>query len=230
MTTDTDHTHTILLVNPNTNTRTTALMVAVANETVVGTGFVVVGVTAAVGPKMIIEPEALQSAVEHVIDATLHGIEVHHPVAVIVSAYGDPGIVELRSRVKIPVIGIGQASILEAGAHGRRFAIATTTGQLRPAIDALVRFNCPEGDYAGTWLTDHEPLTLARDDAASLAQLGRAVDAAVAAGAQAVVIGGGPLSGSARELSVRTDVAIIEPIPSAVRKVLAEFSVLNRYR
>lgn len=225
MSTDTDRRRTILLVNPNTNADTTDRMVAKANTVLTDTGFRTVGVTAARGPKMIVEPQALEDSARWAVDAAMVGIDRYRPVAVIVSAFGDPGADELRSRVEIPVIGIGQASILEAAQDGRRFAIATTTGLLADAMNDLVQWYCPTGDYAGLWLTEGDPLTLAQDTTASVSQLGSAIDGAVAAGARAVVIGGGPLSEPAQVLSLRTDATVIEPIPSAVRKALAEFRV-----
>lgn len=217
----------ILVVNPNTNTATTDLLVSVAETTLAGSGFDIVGVTAAAGPRMIVDAEALAEAADHTVAAALAGVAEHRPVAVIIGAFGDPGFTELRAAIDIPVVGIGQAAVARAASGGRRFAIATTTGELAEPLLELVRTVCPLADFAGIFLSDSDPLMLAADPEASVIELGKAVDDAVAAGAEAVIIGGGPLSNSARQLALRTDVVIIEPVPSAAFSVLDELDVAS---
>ena len=211
---------TILVVNPNTNASTTDMLVAVAEKAMDGSRYDVVGVTAASGPRMIVDAEALAEAAEHTVAAALSGIDVHRPCAVIIGAFGDPGVAALRQLVDFPVVGIGQAAVSTAARGGRRFAIATTTSLLEPSLRELVRHCSPDADFAGIFLTDSDPLVLARDHDASVFELGTAVDDAAAAGAEAVIIGGGPLSDSARQLALRTDVVIVEPVPSAALWVL----------
>lgn len=212
----------ILVVNPNTNTDTTDLLVDVAESVSTESGFTVVGVTARSGPRMIVDADALTNAGKHTVSAALAGIAQHNPAAVIVGAFGDPGADELRALVDIPVIGIGRAAVLRAAAGGRRFAIATTTGELAEPISNLVRRARPDANFAGVFLSSSDPLSLAEDPDASVFELGVAVERAIAAGCEAVIIGGGPLSGSARQLARRTDVVIVEPVPSAVLTILDE--------
>lgn len=214
----------ILVINPNSNTATTQLLVDVARRWLHDTEFTVIGITAGTGPAMITRTEQLRAAGPEVVAAALDAIEHHGPAAVIVGAFGDPGAAELRALVDIPVVGIGEAGILHAARGGRRFAIATTTADLAAQLDALTRATVPDGDFAGVFLTASSPLVLAEDLASSVDELGTAVDAAVAAGASAVVIGGGPLSDSARRLALRTDVHVVEPVPSAVAMVVDRIS------
>ncbi|MGV8872613.1 MAG: aspartate/glutamate racemase family protein [Rhodococcus sp. (in: high G+C Gram-positive bacteria)] len=219
----------ILMVNPNANSETTKLLVDVARSCFTGTEFTVIGITAGTGPSMITGAAQLRAAGPDVVTASLESIEQHAPDAVIIGAFGDPGAPELRSLVDIPVVGIGEAAILRAAGSGRRYAIATTTGELTAELVALAEKTAPDGDFAGVFLTETTPLALATDPAASLAELGKAVDDAIAAGAEAVIIGGGPLSDSARTLSLRTDIDIIEPIPSAVAMAMDRIASAVRH-
>ncbi|MFZ3393142.1 aspartate/glutamate racemase family protein [Rhodococcus sp. 7Tela_A2] len=217
-------TDSILVVNPNTNEATTEMLVEVAAGLLAETGTRVIGITARAGPRMITNAAALTDAATHTVDVAMEGIDLHHPVAIIVGAFGDPGVSELRSLTDIPVVGIGEAAVLAASKGGRRFAIATTTGELADSLCSLVARVDPSADFAGVMLTSTGPLALACAYEESVTELDAAVDEAAAAGAGAVVIGGGPLSAAARVLSARSDVVIIEPVPSAVEWVLGKIA------
>ena len=212
----------IPVVNPNTNESTTEMLVEVAACALSDMSTTVVGVTARAGPRMITDVPALARAAVHTVEAAMTGIALHDPVAVIVGAFGDPGVSELRAMTGIPVVGLGEAAVLAAGTDGRRFAIATTTGELAESLCSLVARVDPNADFAGVMLTSTGPLALARAPEESVTQLAAAVDRAAEAGAEAVIIGGGPLSAAARALSPRSDVIIIEPVPSAVQWVLEQ--------
>ncbi|MEZ0214701.1 MAG: aspartate/glutamate racemase family protein [Xanthobacteraceae bacterium] len=208
----------IRLINPNTSETTTAMMVAIAG-TAFGPGFEVHGVTARYGVPMILEETQLAAAAPGVVEigtAELDGVR-----AVIVSAYGDPGLAELRSALDIPVAGICEASMCEAGAGGRRFGIATVTPGL---VDVLTRKAQALGlgaQFTGIRLTEEDPLALAADPKRLEDALARAVAQCFDEdGAEAVVIGGGPLGQAAIGLERRFAAPVIAPIPSAVRQVL----------
>lgn len=216
----TGYPRTVLVVNPNTNVDTTRLLVDVATPLLDGSGLVAVGITADQGPRMITAEDALRRSVGPTVAAASRGAEEHRPAAVIVGAFGDPGVSELATQLEVPVVGIGSSAIQDAARGGRRFAVATTTPGLGPALEHLVAGAAPGADFAGLFYTDSGPLDLAGDPDATADELGRAVDRAVAARAETVVIGGGPLSDAARRLARRTDVRIVQPVPSAVRAVL----------
>lgn len=213
----------ILLVNPNTNAATTAMMVEAARGAVaeVGQDATVHGVTAATGPAMIIDPAALADAVAPTVAAGRAGVDAYAAEAVIVAAFGDPGIAELRAAVQVPVLGIGETALRAAAGRRVPFAIVTSTPRLHAPLSGLVAAHCPDGNFVGIFYADGDPVELAPDPDRNVAALDAAIDAALAAGAQCVVIGGGPLTGAARQLASRTDVAVIEPVPCAVRSALS---------
>ena len=182
----------VVLVNPNTTRATTA---------------------------MITGPEALADATRHVV-ALVQDL-VHAPEGapmVVVAAFGDPGVPELRD-AGYRVTGIGEAALQAAAAGGRRFALATTTPALAEAICGLVDRAGGADLFTGVELTTTDPLMLAEDPEACREELDAVVWRCLAAGAQRVVIGGGPLSDAAADLAGRYPDVIVEPLTAAAAVV-----------
>ncbi|NYD77341.1 aspartate/glutamate racemase family protein [Arthrobacter cupressi] len=218
---------TVLLVNPNSNTRTTAMMAELAREALAPQRLDVVGLTAADGPAMIIDPESLAASAAHVRTAVLDylaGPDGGAVAAVIVSAIGDPGREALELELSergIAVLGIGQGSIHQASRGGRRFGMATSTPLLADSLAALVGSHGKSEAFSGVRLTASEPLVLAADPEQQYRELAAAVgDSTTLDGAEAVIIAGGPLSETARRLAETTSAEIIQPIPSACSLLL----------
>ena len=203
----------IALLNPNTSVETTRMMVAIAKDSAAAVAEIV-GHTAGFGAVLITEPEALDLAA-HAVAALAEDLDKAN--AVIISAFGDPGLEKLRSMLSVPVTGIAEAGMAEAARDGRRFAVVTTTPRLRGRIaETAARYGYTT--FAGTWTTDGDPAALTADARSLEAELGRAIEAAVREGsAEAVVIGGGPLAVAARSLAASSPVPLIEPVPAAVR-------------
>lgn len=201
----------VLLMNPNANRATTAAMVAIARRHLPR----VTGWTAPAGPDLLTGPDALMAAARRVAAARVPaGID-----GIIVSAFGDPGRAALAAHAGVPVVGIGWAAAMEAARIGR-FAVATHTPDLAPGIDALMRAAAPDADYLGTFLTTGDPARLTADPAGLDAALLRAIRAAHRAGADAVIVGGGPLGDAADRLLDRAPCRLVAPIPAAARLLL----------
>ncbi|MFI8325489.1 aspartate/glutamate racemase family protein [Streptomyces sp. NPDC085529] len=214
----------VAIVNPNTDEATTATMAAIARRTLrAEDGYEVRGVTVAAGPPMLVDEEALRASAGHVLDAAgrlLAGPDGARVAALVVAAFGDPGVEELRARTPLPVVGIAEAALREAGADGRRFGIATTTPRLAAAIDARVTALGWSPQYTGLRLTSGDPRRLASRPADMTDRLAEAVDLCVREdGAEAVVIGGGPLGEAAEALRHRLPVPVVGPIPAAAREL-----------
>ncbi|MFF8598369.1 aspartate/glutamate racemase family protein [Streptomyces sp. NPDC015232] len=236
----------VVLVNPNTSAATTRMMTGIARRALAGTGLRVRGVTVAAGPPMLTDPAALRAAAPHVLAAARRALAAGDCAALIVAAFGDPGVPELRDplgplgapgrvagpehvpapvpvvpvSVPVPVVGIGEAALTEAAAGGRRFGIATTTPLLAAPIDALVARLGLTAGYTGARFTAGVPERLAARPAALLAALETAARACVVRdGAEVVVIGGGPLGDAAETLRSRLAVPVVAPVPAACRRI-----------
>jgi len=210
----------ILLINPNSSAATTDMMVAIAAAELPA-GFAVDGVSASCGPAMIVNDVELAAAAPEV-ERNWRAAGAH-VAGVIISAFGDPGIDGVRAASRVPVAGICEASMLEAAAGGRRFGVATVTPELAGAIAARASALGLDHLYSGIRLTTGDPRLLAADPQALEQALAIAVQECIELdGAQAVVIGGGPLGQAAIALASRFPVPVIAPIPAAVRDLLRQ--------
>lgn len=205
----------ILIINPNSSERTTAMMVAIARRHLPA-AVTILGATASEGPGMIVDEVALAGSASEVLRiGVASGPQAG---AVVVAAFGDPGANDLRERLSVPVIGIGEAALREAAAGGRRFGIATTTPGLVDAIVGMVAAHGLSAQFTGIRVPEADPLALAADPDQQDAALGEAVRVCLKRdAADAVVIGGGPLSDTAARLHALYPAAIIEPLPAAMR-------------
>lgn len=207
----------IALVNPNTTRATTTAMLRIARAA--APDLPLRGVTAPFGVPLITEPRALDRAAR----AVAHlGPLLRTDRAVIVAAFGDPGRVALRQRLKVPVTGIAEASLQEAAALGR-VAVITTTPDLIGRIAATAR-SLELTNFAGTWITEGAPAQLHANPRALQEALLTACHRATESGAEVIVIGGGPLALAARAITCDAPVPLIEPIPAALRLTRARLS------
>jgi Asp/Glu/hydantoin racemase len=208
----------VLLINPNASRETTAMMVAIAQACSPG-GFTVIGATATRGPQMIVTAEQLTAAADEVIEIGMR--EAARVSGIMIGAFGDPGLERLRGSMAIPVVGLCEASMLEAAAGGRRFGVATVTPELAAPIQDRVRDLNLLQLYSGIRLTLGDPVALAADPARLEQSLGRAVAECFEVDrAETVIIGGGPLGQAAIALARSFSRPIIAPIPAAVRRLI----------
>jgi allantoin racemase len=208
----------LLLVNPNTNTATTGSMVAIAREAA-PTGIWVDGATAPFGALLITNEAELATAADAV--ASLVTPErVQSYEGVIIAAFGDPGLVRLKRVLPVPVIGLAEAGMAEAVAHGP-FAVVTTTPDLSAAIRRTAGAYGHERSLLDVTLTPGDPQALMADPPRLQTALESACRSAMNAGAKAIVLGGGPLAVAARALQSLISVPIVEPVPAAVRLAFA---------
>lgn len=217
----------VVLVNPNTNRATTAMMgrrlqTALAD---MDCNLQVTTLTVTAGPAMITGPGALADAAGHVVDLVQGLARVPEDAPrVVVAAFGDPGVPELQD-AGFRVTGIGEAAVRAAAEGGRRFAVATTTPDLADSIAGLVPRALRKGSaadlFTGVELTTTEPLVLAEDPVACREELDAVVRRCLVAGAQRVVIGGGPLGDAAAGLAGRYPDVIVEPLTAAAAELSA---------
>jgi Asp/Glu/hydantoin racemase len=208
----------LLLINPNSSVATTEMMVAIAQETA-GERFTVVGATATRAPLLIADPDALTKAAIEVVEIAVTNQSSYD--GVIVAAFGDPGLCTVRASIVVPAVGIAEAAMIEAAEGGRRFGIATTTAALVTQISARADDLGLSQQYTGIRVTQGDLASLMADPVLLRSALKRVVEECIARdGAEAVIIGGGPLSQAAMALQSEFSVPIIAPIAAATRRVI----------
>jgi len=209
----------ILLINPNSNADTTRSMTEIAATATEGVA-AVEGKSNEGVPPLLTTPQDLENAIPGVVRIGVEAAEDERVAAIIVAAFGDPGLEELRAEVDLPVIGIREQAFHEAARDGRPFGIATTTPD--PGLAEAFRKTAVAlgyGDqFRGTRATPGDPNELMAKSPDELdAALAEAVQASMADGAEAVIIGGGPLTASALRLQPQFDIPLVVPVIAAAQ-------------
>lgn len=203
----------VLLMNPNSNAVTTLAMVTIAKRFLPN----IRGWTAPSGPAMLTTTEQLANAAKLLTEAKIPS----DISGVIIAAFGDPGRVALAAKLNIPVVGIGQAAAIAAAKGKRHYCVVTHTPNLKTGIDALMQSSVPNSNYLGTFVTTGDPHVLSKDATQLDAALLAAIQRANAAGAEAIIIGGGPLAEAAERLKSHAPCALITPVPEAAQHMLS---------
>jgi Asp/Glu/hydantoin racemase len=214
----------IVLINPNSNAKTTASMTEIAAKATEGIA-TVEGKSNEGVPPLLTTPKDLADAVPGVVRIGVEAAKDDRVGAIIIAAFGDPGLAELRAAVDLPVFGIREQAFREAAKDGRPFGIATTTpdpGLLEAFRQTAVALGYGD-QFRGTRATPGDPNELMNKSPEELdAALAEAVRASMADGAEAVIIGGGPLTASALRLQPQFDIPLVVPVIAAAQAAARE--------
>jgi Asp/Glu/hydantoin racemase len=186
----------------------------------IGPGFEIVPATGAFGCAYITS-EACFAIGAH---AALDCLEKHGAGcdAVLLACFGDPGLFALKETSRVPVLGLAEASMLEASETAGRFSIVTGGAAWKPMLD---RFAAQLG-YADRLASVRTvALTggqIAADPESALATL--ADECRLAAerdGARAVILGGAGLAGLAARIADRVPVPVLDSVLVGARRIAA---------
>lgn len=205
----------LLIVNPNISESVTQLIGAEARR-VAAPNTELTLVTAPFGVAYIeTRFEALIGAYATA-SAVAERLEGHD--AVIVAAFGDPGVPALREALDVPVIGITEAALASACLLGQRFSIVAISRRITAWYRECVGYNGLLARLASIRSLD-APLrdigAVQDDHAGRLRQL--CVECVERDGADAIIVAGAPLAGLARSLAGQLPVPVVDGVSSAVR-------------
>lgn len=139
--------------------------------------------------------------------------------AVVIAAFGDPGLAGLREAIDRPVVGLTEAALAAAGALGARFSIIA----ISPRIGAWYR-DVVQGYGYGARLASIRALDRPIRDIGAVqeehaARLKSLCMAAVEEDrADALILAGAPLAGLARHIAHELPVPLVDPIAAAVKQ------------
>lgn len=211
----------ILLVNPNITEAITTIMAEEARRSA-GPATTIVPATARFGT-LYVENRIEAAIASH---AVLDAIAEHADGcdAVIISAFGDPGLAAAKELLDMPVVGISEAAFLTAYTLGRRYSMVCLTQRLRTWYMECAREHGLDARMASARALDVPvpDITRARETLKELLveQCLRAVDED---GAEVIIMAGGPTAGLTREIRDRVPVPTIDGVSCAVR--LAEMLI-----
>ena len=211
----------ILVINPNISESVTALIAAEARRAA-SPGTVVLPATAPFGVAYIeTESEAAIGAFAAMNLFAEHGADCD---AVVIAAFGDPGLLAVREIAPVPVVGIAEAAFVAAGELGNRFAIVAISERIATWYRRCARLNEADANLASirtlTGLIGDIGAVQDDQETALLSLCTRIIDQD---SAEAIVLAGAPLAGLGRRIADRLPVPLVDGVTSGVR--LAEARV-----
>ncbi len=211
----------ILLINPNITQAVTDLM-AVEARLSAREGTEIHPETAAFGAEYIenrAEAAIAGHAVLDVLARRASGFD-----AAIVAAFGDPGLSGAKEMMEIPVVGIAESAFLTAHVLARRYSILAVTQRLGVWFAECAAEHGLDGRLAAVRALN-VPVSHISNARAETGRLlvelcHRTIEED---GAEAVIMGGGPIAGLAREVAHEIPVPVLDGVSCAVR--LAEMLI-----
>jgi len=209
----------LLLLNANTDAAITDRMVALAAP-FAGPGVTLAGATARFGARYITTRAAAAIAAHAALDALAEALAAGKaPDTVLLACFGDPGLAALREISPVPVAGMAEASLAAAAALGGR--IGVLTGGVR-WVPMLEEYAAAIGLGQRT-LVRAVPQTggaIADDPDAAIEGLAGQARAAVAQGAEVIVLGGAGLAGLAPRIAPRVPVPVLDSLACGVAQAV----------
>ena len=205
----------LLIINPNISESVTALIEAEARRSA-SPGTQITMQTAAFGVAYIeTRFEALIGAY-----ATAQRAAEHHAGhdAVIVAAFGDPGLAGLREVLPVPVLGMTESALATACLLGHRFSIVAISQRIQAWYREVVEANGLIGRLASIRALDRPLASIGNVQDEHADALRVLCERAVREdGAEVIVLAGAPLAGLARSLHGQLPVPVVDGVSSAVR-------------
>lgn len=204
----------LLIVNPNISQSVTDLIEAEARR-VASPDTQITMATASAGVAYIeTRFEALLGA--HAV-ANIAGERLGEYDALLVAAFGDPGLLALKEALDVPVVGMTEAALMTAAQLGQRIGIIAISHRItawyRETVDGygmLPRLACIR--HLNSPLRD--PGTVQEDHAVRLLELSH--QAVHEDGADVLILAGAPLAGLARGLAGQLPVPVVDGVSSGV--------------
>jgi allantoin racemase len=205
----------LLLVNPNISDSVSELIRAEAQRSA-SPGTEIEVLTAPFGVAYI--ETRFESLVGAYATAQVAAEHVHRFDAVVVAAFGDPGLAGLREVLPVPVTGMTEAALASAHLLGHRISIIAISQRIQAWYREVVDSYGFGSRLASIRALDR-PLSAIGGVQQEHAQALKALaERAVAEdGAEVLILAGAPLAGLARSLQGQLPVPVVDGVSSAVR-------------
>lgn len=179
----------ILLINPNTTASITDLVLRTAKR-FAAEGTKLRAVTGAFGPRYIASRVGYAIAGHAAVDA--FASDRGRKDAVVLACFGDPGLAALKEIARVPVVGMADASILQACALGNRFSIVTGGERWKSMLEEFVASHGLSSRLASIRTVAPTGADIARNPKAAMALLAKGCTTCVREdGADVVILRGG---------------------------------------
>lgn len=204
----------LLLINPNTSQSVSDLIAAEARRAAASDTHIEV-LTAPFGVAYI--ETRFESLIGAYAAATLAAEHHTRHDAIVVAAFGDPGIDGLREALDIPVVGLTEAALMSACLLGKRFSIIAISRRITAWYRECVQANGLIDRLASIRSLDGplKDIGHVQDDHGQRLEA-LCMSAIEDDGADVIIIAGAPLAGLARSIKDRIPVPVVDGVSSAV--------------
>jgi len=209
----------LLIINPNISTDVTALIekearLAAAPQTEITL------LTATMGVAYI--ETRFEAMIAAYAVAELAGMHAGQYDALIIGAFGDPGLEALREVLDIPVLGMTQSALMSACMLGKRFSIIAISRRITAWYREVVESHGLVQRLASIRCLDESLRDIGRVQQDHARALGALCASAVHDdGADVLIIAGAPLAGLARAIKHELPVPVVDGVSSAVNHAQA---------
>jgi allantoin racemase len=215
---------TLLILNPNTSASVTQLLEAAALRAAAALPqpVAVRAVTAAFGPRYITGEVGAAVAAHAALEACADDMARHGPPgAVLLGCFGDPGLFALRALCPAPVLGLAEASMRAAAAHGP-FVVMTGGAAWVPMLHRLAQALPLPAPLLGVHALPRSGGEMAAQPEAAVQWLAEAGEQALQRWpqARALLLGGAGLAGLAAPLAGRLPVPVLDNVELALQQAL----------
>ena len=204
----------VLVINPNTTGAVTQIVLAACRRAQPAVQWE--GATARFGAAYIADEASYAQAAPAALDAYEAFYAGHE--AVLLACFGDPGLLTLRERSRVPVVGLAQSSF-EAAARRGRFAVVTGGHAWAPMLERFAREHRLDQRLVGIHTIDWTGAQIAADPDGARAALVAAAQHGIDGGAECILLGGAALAGLAPSLQPRLSVPVLDNVLLAAQAV-----------
>jgi allantoin racemase len=207
----------LLIVNPNTNAAVTRWLGDEAARVAQGTE--IIAISAESGLAALQTPEDVEIAGRAVLQTIAAHARGRDLAGAVIAAFGDPGLAAARAQGLTRVVGLGEAGIRAAASGGRRFSIVTLGAAMRELILAKA-----EALEVGACLVEVRVLLLSIPEMIADREGARALTWKTirSCPGQAVLLGGAPFAGMARDAARETGKVVLDGVEACVDAIMAD--------
>ena len=155
--------------------------------------------------------------------------------AIIIAAFGDPGLIPAKTLFNLPIIGLGQAAMLSACLFGKKFSIISFTNAMAAWYEESVELLGLQSRYAGFRAIDGVNLTIDKIQTLQKKSLIESAKNAINIdGGDVVIFAGAPLSGFKIIVQKDISVPVIDCAEAAVKQaesaVVMNQNTINKHK
>lgn len=207
----------LLLINPNTSD-TVSNLIRIEAQRSASPGTEIEVLTAPFGVAYI--ETRFESLIGAYATAQLAAEHYARFDAVVVAAFGDPGLGGLREVLPIPVTGLTEAALTSAHLLGNRISVIAISQRIQAWYNEVIKAYGFGSRLASIRALDRPLSSIGGIQDAHAQALKTLAERAVDEdGADVIVLAGAPLAGLARTLSGQLPVPVVDGVSSAVRHV-----------